>query len=897
MIGGQQVNSWSPSLWARHLRRAPYWTLGIAEHHISVMTPTGLSVLHVTEHEKLRFEVGPIWARLSAPEVGILAELPGLPKRAVRQFRALAAQQVKEYEQALDLRPVLASLLAWWAEFQAATRSRWDSRHWLTEEFIREWESSLAEVSSAHPLSAAQLRLMSNKASAEELEALQVLNEGWSVRAHSEAQNEALVNAELEDERGFFDRIEKAPLTEEQSRAVICFDNRVQLVASAGSGKTSTMVAKAGWTIRKNLASADEILLLAFNKSAADELSQRCTRQLTAAHIPADGLRATTFHAFGLKVIGEATGEKPRLAAGLETDNGIPLIADVVSALRRSSPDFAAKWSLFQNVFGLPVTDGAEPDAWDPQNRRNGFRALNLQVLKSAGERAIANWLIKSGVDFEYERPYEVNVADAQHSQYRPDFFYPSASIYHEHWALVPGQAEPTTFEGYLERSRWKKSLHSSHGTVLIETAAKDLASGRLFDELERQLRANGIEPDFDPDRPVPGPPLLADRDMFSLFRAFLSHAKGNRLEAPDLRARVGASRDGTPDHRETLFLDLFDDVRREWDRRLRDANEVDFEDMLNLATDLIEAGRWTSPYRVVLVDEFQDASQSRAQLVRALVNPAGHFLFAVGDDWQSIYRFAGSDISAMTRFEDTFGAGHVLRLERTFRCSQQLSTISGDFVMKNPNQLRKVVRSNRTTPTPVALAVVDGEAGARDAIAQRLSELSMLSTDGSRTSVKILGRYRHEQELLPRIRYSGLDVSFQTVHSSKGLEADHVIIPGLNRGSFPSAREDDPLLRLALPAGDDFPHAEERRLLYVALTRARETVLLIAKAGRESEFVTELLSDGAVAVLDDDARRVTPEPCQVCRKGLMTLRQGRYGPSMACNRFPACTSKRGVSS
>ena len=291
---------------------------------------------------------------------------------------------------------------------------------------------------------------------------------------------------------------------------------RVQLIASAGSGKTSTMVAKAGWTIRKGLANADEILLLAFNKSAAAELGDRCEQRLANANISTDGLRATTFHAFGLKVIGEATGAKPRLAAGLDTDNGVPLLADVVRALRRSSADFAASWSLFQNVLGVPMTGDAEPepDAWDPQKRRSGYRDLNLDVMKSAGERAIANWLIKSGVEFDYECPYEVNVADAQHSQYRPDFFYPAAGVYHEHWALVSGQPEPPGFEGYLQSSAWKKRLHAANGTVLIETAARDLANGSLFESLERQLRASGIEPDFDPDRAVPGTPLLTDREM-----------------------------------------------------------------------------------------------------------------------------------------------------------------------------------------------------------------------------------------------------------------------------------------------------------------------------------------------------------------------------------------------
>lgn len=899
MIGGRQENSWSPSFWARHFGRSPYWTLGVTDQHISVMTPGGVSTLHVADHDKLIFEVGSLWARLLAPELGITIALPGLSKRALAEFRACVASQVKTCEEALDLQPVLDAVLGWWAGFQKATGECWDDRTWLSEEFIVEWESGLTNLRAAYPLSTAQRRILVDRADADQRSALQALDGGWSVRTQVVAQNEALVEAELVDERAFFDRIEKSPLTEEQARAVICFDNRVQLVASAGSGKTSTMVAKAGWTIRKNIASADEVLLLAFNKSAAAELGERCAARLANANISADGLRATTFHAFGLRIIGEATGVKPRLAAGLDTDNGVPLLADVARVLRRSSPEFAARWSLFQNVLGVPVTGESEPDpdAWDPQKRRSGFRDLNLDVMKSAGERAIANWLIKSGVEFDYERPYEVNVADAQHSQYRPDFFYPAAGIYHEHWALVAGQAERPGFEGYLQSSAWKKDLHSANGTVLIETAARDLANGSLFEVLERQLRANGIEPDFDPDRPVPGNPLLTDREMCNLFRTFLAHAKSNRLEAVDLRARVATGRGGAPDLRETLFLDLFAQIRQEWDRRLREHNEVDFEDMLNHATDLVEAGRWTSPYRVVLVDEFQDASHSRARLVRALVKNPGHFLFAVGDDWQSIYRFAGSDISAMTQFESTFGKGHVLRLERTFRSSQQLSSLAGDFVMKNPSQLRKEVRSERSIASPVALALVDGDAGVTSAIEQRLLELATGAEGDGRKSVRILGRYRYEQDLVPRTRYPGLDVSFQTVHSSKGLEADHVIIPGLSRGGFPSSKEDDPLLRLALPEGDAFPHAEERRLFYVALTRARETVLLIARTGRESEFVTELLGDGSIALLDEGAGGDAPNPCPVCGKGLMVLRQGKYGPFMACNRFPACTSKRRVAS
>lgn len=337
MIGGPRENSWSPSIWARHLRRAPYWTVGVAEQHITVMTPAGVENVHVAEHEKLHFETGSIWARMSAPELGIPHPLPGLPKRAVTEFRACVARELEQYESTLDLQPFVEALVGWWSSFQAATREAWEKRRWLTEEFIVEWDTSLKRVVSSNPLPTGLQRALVDRSSAAERDALNAAFGDWAVRSHAADQNNALVNVELIDERDFFDRIEKTPLTEEQARAVICFDNRVQLVASAGSGKTSTMVAKAGWTIRKNIAKADEILLLAFNKAAAAELGERCASRLANAEIPSEGLRATTFHAFGLRVIGEVTGEKPRLAPGLDKDNGVGLLANVVRALRRRS--------------------------------------------------------------------------------------------------------------------------------------------------------------------------------------------------------------------------------------------------------------------------------------------------------------------------------------------------------------------------------------------------------------------------------------------------------------------------------------------------------------------------------------------------------------------------------
>lgn len=900
VIGGRQENSWSPTVWARHLRRAPLWTVGVADQHIVLMTPDGVRSIHVVDHEQISVVSGLLWARLLAPELGVVTPLVGLKKRAAAEFRYVVLEQLSDYEWSVDLEPARQAIADWWPGFRDATQAAWSRRRWLTEEFIQLWESKCADLMSTHRLSAAQLRLLLTRAGTDEAEGIELASTPGALRLLVGRQNQALVEVELREHRDFFQRIEKSPLTDEQSRAVICFDNRVQLVAAAGSGKTSTIVAKAAYTIRKGIAAPEEILLLAFNRAAAEELAERCIGQLRAAGLGTGGLTATTFHTFGLRIIGEATGQKPRLAAGLDRDNGLVILNEVVGTLRRQSPAFASKWSLFQNVLGVPFAGEVDetPDAWDPTNRRSGFRALDYNVLKSAGERAIANWLIKCGVEFEYERSYEVGVADDRHSQYHPDFFYPAANLYHEHWAFVPGQAVPESFAGYLESSAWKKHLHASHGTTLIETAAKDLADGSLFETLERELRSHGINAEFDPDRPTPGSPLLTDREMLTLFRTFLSHAKSNRLSDADLRARVRRRRGGAPDLRESQFLDLFADVHAAWDRRLRDDNEVDFEDMLNHATDLIEAGKWETPFKVVLVDEFQDASRARARLVSALVSGTGRYLFAVGDDWQSIYRFAGSDITAMTKFESIFGKGHSLRLERTFRSPQELCDVAGDFVMRNPTQFRKRVVSDRSMVAPVSLAVVGSDDEISQAIEAHLRVIAARLDRGERASVKILGRYRHEAELVPSGRsFPNLDVGFQTIHSSKGLEADHVIVPGLNRGAFPSTKEDDPLLRLALPAGDEFPHAEERRLFYVALTRARETVLLIARKGRESEFLAELIESGAVRIESNETGVRTPVVCPSCGKGLMVERQGHYGPFLACNRYPACATTQRIGS
>lgn len=359
------------------------------------------------------------------------------------------------------------------------------------------------------------------------------------------------------------------------------------------------------------------------------------------------------------------------------------------------------------------------------------------------------------------------------------------------------------------------------------------------------------------------------------------------------LRARLDSGVAGSFRFRHALFLNLVEKIAAEWEQRLKAAKCIDFEDMLNLAADCIEHGQWTSPYELVMVDEFQDASQARARLVAALVKGPGRHLFAVGDDWQSINRFAGADLGVMTDFESIFGRSVTLKLETTFRCPQRLCDISSDFVQKNPAQLRKVVRSSQPdVQSPVIIVRVEDETQIRTAVARRLAQIVESASPGHKKRVLLLGRYQKDGSYLPTdYDHTRLEVKFITVHSSKGLEGDHVIIPRVTSETlgFPSRVEDDPVLRLAMPNGDGYEYAEERRLFYVALTRARSSVTLVTVAHKESPFITELVKDHQISLRKLDGEIGSEELCPKCGKGFLVQRRGKFGLFMGCTAFPRC--------
>ena len=717
--------------------------------------------------------------------------------------------------------------------------------------------------------------------------------------------NNQILTTELDERKNFLDTIEKSPLTEEQATSVICYDNHVQVVAAAGSGKTSVMVARAAYAIDKGFVKPNEVLLLAFNRNAKEELQTRIDARLPLSGISSKGIRVNTFHALGLNIIAKGTGKKPLLAPWVERGQTDQQISEIITGLFEDE-QYKIDFEKFRLFWGRPPSDGpdeAQHDAWEKKKGgqargQQGFETADGKMVKSEGERKIADFLFYNGVRYEYEKPYFVDTADSDHAQYRPDFYYPEIDSWHEHWGLDKNGEPPPTPEwsSYLEGKKWKEELHREHSVnPLIETTWHQIVICGGFDELEEELSGRGLNLEFDSKREPVNEPPVTHQDMARLMRTFMTHIKSNSLTKENFESRTDL------DQRTQDFMELYWPVHDEWNKRLKQNNYIDFEDMLVQAAEILETTNYDLGYKLVLVDEFQDSSNARARLVSGLLKKSNRYLLAVGDDWQSINRFAGSDISVMTNFENRFAKHLEFQLTKTFRCPQDISDVASKFIMENPNQIRKDVTSDRGAKSggsiKVALAEVNAEEAIQEVIEEELLRIGKEEKEKfyggearERPSVFILGRYTFDNKMMPREIPENLDVQFKTIHRSKGLEADYIIVPNLRKGKYglPSEMIDDPVLEAAMPEREDFQNAEERRLFYVAMTRAREELILIAP-GYETispflvELCDQLQQSHEIGELSD------LKPCPSCKKGVLVKREGEYGAFYGCSTFPAC--------
>ena len=689
--------------------------------------------------------------------------------------------------------------------------------------------------------------------------------------AAREAANARHVAAARADVARAAEGVLALPPTEEQAEAIATGEDVTLVLAGAGTGKTSVIAGKVAHLVRSEGVPPGEILVLAFNRKAAEEIRGRLPADLSGATV-------STFHAFGRRVIAEVEGA-PSLSKLAEDEARLVASVDEILVALLDEPEQSravADFVLRHRVAERSQFDFRTPGEYHDYVRRSELRALSGDLVKSFEELSVANFLAQNGVRFEYEADYEVPTATAARRQYRPDFHLPDHGIYIEHFALDREGRAPEGWQGYADGVAWKRSLHAQHGTTLIETHSWQRREGVLLERLRAQLEEAGVALE-----PVPIRTLLEGLGRWlvtwlaQLAAAFLHHVKTSGVAQETLRERARRSADPA---RAGAFLDVFEQVQERYERLLGD--ERDFHDLINDASAHIREGRWSSPYRHVLVDEFQDISRGRMALLGAL-RQGGASYFLVGDDWQSIYRFAGSDVGLVRDCGHHLGRVAERALTRTFRFGAGVLDPSTAFVTRNPEQTRRELRPAPDAPDG-GVTVIAAEGAARG-LEEALRDIEAREGgSGPPLSVLVLGRYRGSREALPPRSGGRLRVEYSTVHAAKGREADYAVVLDLRdaRRGFPAQHLDDPLMELVLPPPPSgaHAHAEERRLFYVALTRGRRGVYLVADALRPSAFVDELLRESPGLRRLGEFRRDRAAACPRCHTGRLDAASGGRG-------------------
>jgi len=757
--------------------------------------------------------------------------------------------------------------------------------------------------------------------------------------------NKEFIAKELESTNEFFANIDGKSLDIQQRTAAITDEDNTLIVAGAGSGKTLTICGKVRYLIEEKQIHPEEILLISYTIKATEELKNRVSRDHDVS------VDAKTFHKLGLDLITESQQCRPPVA-----DENLlqSYIRTYFAALGKDPQGVATIMTYFGSYLHIPEefqnctslddvkelcrnlqfeTLRSAASTYLKNIQRTNHITHSFEQVKSLEELTIANYLYLNGIDYEYERPYPYTTINLERKPYQPDFYLPEYDLYLEHFGISADGSvpwlPPEKAREYQEGIKWKRSLHRNHGTTLLETYSYYQKEGILLSKLEELLRSHGVL--FRP-RDLTGmytawmehKYLSGYSDFISLIAEFITLFKSNGYT--DLPSEVFAENlPSNPYLRERtrLFLEIVSPIFSGYQKLLQTTNKIDFSDMINCATDMVSRGFLDLPYRYIIVDEFQDISVERFKLIQAIRKKCNAKVVCVGDDWQSIYRFAGSDIGLFTNFETYFGYSAVLKIEKTYRNSQELVTTAGKFVMENPKQLKKNLRSEVHSVHPVK--VVPYKTSPAEAL--KIIVEDIVAEFGEYAHVMVLGRTKYDiepqgscvfgdgfslkkvktpgsdnQTLVISEKYPHLVLEFLTVHRSKGLEADNVIILNLEnkRLGFPNKIVDDPVLELVLTQKDGYLYGEERRLFYVALTRTRNNVYLPVPKRKSSVsvFVPELIKLDPENISYPTEYSLTKKDAVLCPKcgAKMVKRHGKYGWFYGCSRYPDCRGTRPLS-
>ncbi len=747
--------------------------------------------------------------------------------------------------------------------------------------------------------------------------------------------NDAFVDRHLKLDEAYLDNILKKVdpvirLDDEQRRVVLSDEDYMLVIAGAGAGKTTTVAAKVKYLVERKGIRPDQILVISFTNKAVDELRGKINKSLRI------NCPITTFHKTGYAILRHQDEDRKTIV-----DQGF-MFSVINNYLKESileNPESVEKLILFfGSYFDAPfegddlndffnyikkadfstLRGNMEEYAEQIIDKRTG-KCLSIihETLRSAQEVRIANFLYMNGIEYVYEKTYPYHILRS-HKPYTPDFtiIQDDKIAYIEHFGITQdGRNNRYTADQLARYKREvfdKVQLHRKHGTDLIYTFSAYDDGRDILVHLQEELIRHGFKLRPRSAREVFDKIVSTEENRYiaklvKLVCTFIQNFKTNGYDDFYHFHTIAKN------ERSKLFLTICEQCYHEYTKRLKEKNAIDFEDMINDSARILreeEVKGKKLDFKYIIVDEYQDISRQRFNLTKELSKLCDAKIVAVGDDWQSIYAYAGSDITLFTNFKETFGYGLELSITRTYRNAQEVIDIAGGFIQKNTAQIRKALISPKNIENPIIIQSYtedvdrkkyEGKGGKYFLIGETVEKIiKEILSENPKSSILLLGRYGFDGFNLTKSAdfiylertgnvtsktFSDIEMEFMTVHRAKGLGYDNVII--INAidyvYGFPSQVQDDPVLKYVVRSDHAIEYAEERRLFYVALTRTKNRVYIVTPQQRPSAFVRELINDYPNIILRgeiDDKQEIQTEAklCPICGYPLQFRYKKAYG-------------------
>lgn len=721
--------------------------------------------------------------------------------------------------------------------------------------------------------------------------------------------NNKFLNRILQEKKNYFDTMfqEYDPnikLDTNQLKAIIA-DENLLVIAGAGAGKTTTMAAKVKYLVDSGFQET-EILVLSFTKKASEEIGTIIHKYLNCPNVT-----VTTFHSLGLDLIKKSGRDIEKV---IEENDKYKILSQYLKKiafqdknyLDKLNEAFSSYLNLTDNYKNYSTFEEYHQNAYHQKFQKTGFdldnyiqnqielrrkrkKTIKGEFLRSKEEVDIANFLFLNQIDYTYERTYKDK---SKNITSHPDFFIQQLELenYIEHFGLDENldnkMYDKKTLQEYLNKLNLKRKYigENDHSHRFILTFSKTNETTYL-QSLKEQLIQKGYTLKRRKNDSIFQTLMETDTESYfssfilDILIPFITNFKKNNLQPEDFYTLKENTTEELANQ-----LTIIEPIYYYYQETLQTKHYIDFDDMINIAHSIIhnlKEKQLGVDYNYLIIDEYQDISNQRYNLTKALADLYNAKIMAVGDDWQTIYSFAGADLSLFHNFKKYLNDAKYIPIENTYRNSQELIDIAGTFVQKNAFQIKKELKSTKHQKIPIEIFIYNdsNKLTENNSKAKAIATIiTQIEKNHPKHKILLVGRYQKDKD---NLLYSDLfseqrkkiicktnpqaNIDFLTIHKSKGLGYDDVILINAidTYYGFPSKIETIPLITLLKPPiKEPIPYPEERRLFYVAMTRTKNKFYIVIPQSKVSPFIKEIMQDhpdGSILIHHEIIKNTSP--------------------------------------